>query len=254
MAEMEQAFPHLRNAPIVEAVIDFRARPNVIWDQERIAAVVRERLKEFPEVQPLRGWEQQFQTEPGKTIEGSTRDLGWIGMILKSTDNLRVAQIHREGVSYSRLKPYPNWSIFSREAVELWELYRELTGPLEISRIGVRYINRIDIPITGADLGKYFRQPPQSPPGVTIPFSHFVYSDVFSIVEMECSIRLVRTIQPPLPPVNTSPGLIVDIDVSTTKALPTDDDIVVQRLTEMRWWKNKIFFATITDNLQRQFS
>lgn len=45
--------------------------------------------------------------------------------------------------------PYPGWENFFQRFVRDWELWKRVVGHQHVIRIGVRYINRIDIPITG---------------------------------------------------------------------------------------------------------
>lgn len=44
------------------------------------------------------------------------------------------------------LRPYSNWEDFSTAAFNYLEKYIALAKPLLITRIGLRYINRVDLP------------------------------------------------------------------------------------------------------------
>ncbi|MFZ2798653.1 MAG: TIGR04255 family protein, partial [Syntrophorhabdus sp.] len=64
------------------------------------------------------------------------------------------------------------------------------------------------------------------------------------------NVNIIKTIQPSTKPNEEDLGLIIDIDVFTTKKLPIDCDILLGHLEEMRWLKNKVFFGNITENLR----
>ena len=252
-SQIETDFPYLKNAPIVEAVVDFRAAATTPWDADGLAKALKGRLPDFPSIKPQRRQLQEFRAEVGQPPKAFVKDLGVLGFVLTSKDQRRIAQFDSQGASYSRLKPYPKWTVFAKEAVDIWRLYRDLRKPTEVARIGVRYINRIDLPSDDCNLGAYFRDPPMSPVGFPIPFANFMYQALFAVPDTPYSIRLIRTIQPSAPPSIRRPGLIIDLDVFTTRPLPADKGTMERRLAEMRWLKNKVFFATITDEAENQF-
>jgi uncharacterized protein (TIGR04255 family) len=82
-----------------------------------------------------------------------------------SADEKYVAQFRRDGFSFSRLAPYTAWEDVFGRAATLWKLFYELTQPIEVSRIAVRTINRILVPVPVSDLSKYLTAPPSVPPG-----------------------------------------------------------------------------------------
>ena len=63
---------------------------------------------------------------------------------------------------------------------------------------------------------------------------------------------MIQTSQPPTPPEN-APGLIVDIDVFTTTTTELDDAVIDERLGEMRWLKNKAFYAVLENQMIERF-
>jgi hypothetical protein len=48
--------------------------------------------------------------------------------------------------------------------------------------------------------------------------------------------------------------LILDVDVFTTQPLEPKLGTLEERLTEMRWLKNKVFFGSVTSSAIRSFS
>jgi len=66
-------------------------------------------------------------------------------------------------MTYSHLPPYSNWNAFRDEVRPLWERYVEFVKPEAVTRIALRYINRIYIPQTVYELSDYFRLYPQIP-------------------------------------------------------------------------------------------
>jgi uncharacterized protein (TIGR04255 family) len=95
----------------------------------------------------------------------------------------------------SRLPDYPKWEEFATEALSLWGKYAALTKPVEIQRIGVRFINRIPIPAQAGDLNDYLVNAPKSWGSFPVPFAGFVHSDTFSVPDTNYLIHVVGLLQ-----------------------------------------------------------
>ena len=141
--DLAETFPHLSKAPIVEAVIDIRVVPSVKWDEICLQSDLKQRLPDFPKVEPLR--EARYQLTIGKQNNPTVEDLGCVGFKCQSSDNLHIAQFNKEAFVFSRLKPYLDWAQLRQEALRLWAIYFELLKPREVIRIGLRFINCIYI-------------------------------------------------------------------------------------------------------------
>ena len=170
--------------------------------------------------------------------------MGWRGLRCESADRLHVAQFNRDGFAFSRLAPYESWNQFQQEGLRLWQLHRELVQPAEVQRLGLRFINRIVIPQEGPRLEDYLEAPPKLPRDVDLPVAGFLHHDTLTVPGHEYGINFIQTVQPPQGP--DTGGLILDIDVFTTRPFSVDQDALERHLSEMRWLKNKVFFGSIT--------
>jgi uncharacterized protein (TIGR04255 family) len=161
-----------------------------------------------------------------------------------STDNkLYIAQFTRDGLVFSRLRPYNDWESFSAEARRLWRIFIELAAPSRVERLAVRFINRI----TGATLNNlkdYLEEPPTCPS--SLPLSGFMYQSTFKVPDRPLEIGVVKMIQPALPVLPQEPGLILDIAVATNSPIACDEQVLDGILPEMRCLKNRIFFELLT--------
>ncbi len=239
--DLAEQFEHLTNAPIVEAVIHWRARSEKKPEPEVLLERLKEKLPDYPNSQ--RRQELGFGGEIGP--DGSSIQIkhpSWHGFRFDTADKLQVAQFTRNGFAFSRLKPYQDWEQFEAEARRLWRIYCELTQPSEVQRLGVRFINLIT-PVSPDELPDLLAVPPRSPKSMDLPLEGFMHQSVFDIPGHPYNLNLIQTIQPPSPPQSESFGLILDIDVFTTGPVEFDD--VPSRLTEMHWIKNKAFFTFV---------
>jgi len=248
--DLGQAFPHLNKAPILEAVIEIRTRAEAPWEEASITQSLKSQLPDYPGLLSLNQMRQQFTFGAELTPQASTHDLGWSGLRLQSADKLHVAQLKRDGFSFSRLAPYETWEQLEGEANRLWLIYVQLAKPLEVHRLGVRFINKIPMSLNSTKLEDYIQPHPETPNGLDLPFSNFLHRETLIVPGYDYGINLTRTLQR----TEEGAGIILDIDVFTTQPSQLDEAERERRLTEMRWLKNKCFFGTITkgalENLQ----
>lgn len=236
----------LSRAPIVEAVIDLRAKPTANWEPEELKALLKRELPDYPVVQTQRAFKTELKATAGKPPEQNLIDLGWSGLMLTSADKLQVVQFQKEGFAFSRLAPYKDWVTFSTEALRLWAIYVKVMKPQAIQRMGVRFIDRMLFPADGLKLKDYIFELPQPLESIGLVSRGFLYRDTLAVPDTEYIISIIRTIQPSE---GTPPKLpvILDIDVFTNNPAELDGSLICHKLEEMRWLKNKTFYSIVTD-------
>jgi uncharacterized protein (TIGR04255 family) len=248
-----ESFQHLLRAPIVEAVIDIRARPAAVLEEAMLKSQLEAKLSGYEFLDSQREIRQDFTLEPGKPPSTMIRDLGWKGIRLRSSDKPHIAQFNRDGFVFSRLEPYQSWEQLYDESMRLWRMYVDLAHPVEIHRIGLRFINRIQLPPGESHLEDYMEPAPVLPRGLDLPFCGFMHQDTLVVPDHPYTINVIKTIQPPSAPGSAGLGLILDIDVFTMQGFELDEALLEQRLLEMRWLKNKVFFGSVTPNVLELF-
>ncbi len=244
----DEKFPPLSKASVTEAVIEFRTRAILAWEEERLDTGLRERLPEYPQRQLKHLQEGTFQF--GSSPEARINDLGRF-IVATSEDGRQVIQFHRDRFVFSRLAPYNHWEAFQAEGLRLWHLHCELAAPNEIQRVGVRFINQFPMQ-AGADFDDFFHAAPKMPAGLEqLPLSGFLHRESFVVPGYPYGINLIRTVQPSPQEELGAAQLILDIDVFTTEPLPLDEEPVKGRLREMRWLKNKVFFGSVSKKIMK---
>lgn len=249
--DLDEKFPHLARAPIVEAVVQWLARAGKPLSPEELRAQLVERLPDYPDIQAQRALSLEAQFQAGGLSRHVQQDT-WLGFRCISADKLHIAQFTRDGVVFSRLKPYGDWQAFSSEAMRIWKLFVELAQPTEVQRLGVRFINSIAaMGIT--DLRKYLARPPASLESLGLPVTTFLWQSRHAVPGQPFELNLVQTIQPTMTPQADGLGLILDIDAFTTQAFPPRDEIVAEYLAKLRWLKDKAFFSLLKKSAVKLF-
>lgn len=253
--KIDEAFEHFPKAPIVEAVIDIRARAAAAFEESSVRTYLEARLNGYSFLDSRREFrhELQLEVEDGKPPSQKLHDLGWKGLRFRSADEKHMAQFNRDGFVFSRLEPYTDWQQLSSEGLKLWKVFKELAQPAEIHRIGLRFINRVLLPQGEIRFEDYMQPAPVSPVGMDLPFQGFMHHDTLAVPGHPYAITVIRTIQ--LPPHSGGLGvaLILDIDVFTIQGFELDEAMLVHRLKEMRWLKNKVFVGSVTDKAREVF-
>jgi len=236
-------------APIQEALLDFQvALPpgSENLDLRLFGQGIEER---FPESQKRIELVQHLQFADGKDSPPPARKVS--GFLFTSKANGKIVQARRDGFTFNKLRPYSKWSEFKIEAQELWQRYVAFAQPVAIKRIGLRYINRIEIPEQTEDLRRLCMLFPELPAGV--PGVWFEYFQRFASQLEDNVVSIVTlSIDPDSP--QSKAAIILDIDViKTIDILPSNDSQIWSFCEEMRDLKNGIFNASLTEEAKQLF-
>ena len=241
-----EKFEHLKNAPIVEAVVSIHARPERPLVEKELLRLLGAKLPDYPTFVSQNESSVTFQMTKDGPASPSGQSLSWKGVRFQSADNLHLAQFNKDGFVFSRLAPYAEWNQLSNEAFRLFAMFVEVARPREIQRIGLRFVNRFAMPPGENQFEQYIQPHPQPPLGLDLPFAGFFHQDSFAVPGLPYGINIGRTIQPPMPPHLLGVGLIIDADVFTSVPFEFDLERTKRHLADMRWLKNKVFFGSIT--------
>ena len=251
--DVDEKFPALPHAPSVEAIIDIRATPENRPDEESLKNFVQKKFCDYLFRDSQREIQYQVIVSPNQPPNQTIQDRGWKGLRFQSKDQKYIAQFNRDGFTLSRLEPYQSWDLFRTEAMRLWDGYAEFVKPGQIHRVGLRYVNRIQLPAGELNFEDYLDVAPSTPKILDFPISGFMHQDSVVVPNSPYAINIIKTIQPPNLMAGIGLGLILDIDVATTQPFDYEDIRLKSHLAEMRWLKNKVFFCTITTKSQGMF-
>ena len=259
MNETTPPFPHLSKAPIVEAMIDFRVRLPEDFDIACFKALHPQFQAEYPKVEDKKLVEHLLEQMPGKDVTHSVKDHGIHGYFFRSADDANIVQFRRDGFTFNRLKPYTSWEQVFPEATRFWKLYVETCRPIDISRIAVRYINRLMLPGPQLEFTEYLAAPPALPGGETSSLakfdaplaatpqlvSGFVSRVVINDADSHITAAVVQALEPPSE--DRYIPVILDIDVFQQNVSNLSPDAVLTRFEKLRDMKNRAFFGSITN-------
>jgi uncharacterized protein (TIGR04255 family) len=208
-------FPRpLSRDPIQEAVFDFRASGTAITSGAEFEKVGSLLSTSFPKLEVRRKLATKIEFNEGKLVT-TNEDEGFFGLFLKSDDDQTIAQFRPNGFTLNRLKPYTGWDSLLPRVLELWDTYVSIAKPEHVSRIALRYINRLDVPVD-QDQGTM----------------------------ANISQQLLQS--SPL-------AIMLDIDAYSNGPFSADRESIKPVLERLRDFKNRIFFESLTETTLRLY-
>ena len=159
-------------APVSEAVCEFRFDPSQPWDST-VLGLVYDRLKQYyPKKKQEIGLSFEIQGTPQKVqqqIGNPTPRMQFL-----SEDERSLIQLSTDALSINKLKPYHNWAAFKETILSALNAYVAVNEPKGIRRVGIRYINRIEIPQPMVKIEDYLLAAPTVPAPLPQEFASWV--------------------------------------------------------------------------------
>ncbi|MFN3475811.1 MAG: TIGR04255 family protein [Blastomonas sp.] len=234
------------SAPIIEAVVELRY-PDVSLEKiRRCSDVLSNHYDNRVEENQIEG-NLDFSKRSAKF-----RDLP-PKIKLTSSDQVDAFTITINNATWTRLAPYENWTnFFLRIKNDLPKFLKSLGHP-PISRIGMRYINRIDFPMQDGvgyheDYLKY--QLVTSP--ILDPNNGFTWTLQKDFTDLDLTaVVKSATVKPEIPGYG---AVLFDIDVSRLEISGSKYEAIIDALCDMRQLKNKIFEDGISEKARMLFN
>lgn len=236
-----------RNDPIVEAVCEFRLTQDTPWDLT-IPGLFYEKVKhEFPHREQRVVQEIDFVQEP----QGFQQRVRTTERVLLFTENQKVLiQLGPRLLVVNALKPYPTWQGFKPRIEMAWNHLRDVVEVRDLERIGLRYINRVELPAQAVELEEYFEFYPfigKRLPQHMVSFIarvEFPYADDRD----QCRVQLTPALGG-----GEKSVVILDIDyfLAHPRAVAVSD--ALQWVEEAHSKVEEVFEGCITDRLRKEF-
>jgi uncharacterized protein (TIGR04255 family) len=240
------------NPPIIEALLDIQVELPANIDLPRIEGFKKYVASTHPIVMKKNQWQTSFQLGNGDLPEIRDKTGGTIGYQYLAADRKNIIQARLDGFTVNLLRPYSNWDDLQSEAKARWREYCEIATPLSVTRLALRYINKIEIPMPIADFKEYLLTVPDVPSGIPQALSNFFMRVAIPNPKTQDIAFVTVSMEGELTPAKCLP-IIFDIDVFRQVDLPPDDGKMWEVFNTLREYKNDIFFASITQKTREMF-
>jgi uncharacterized protein (TIGR04255 family) len=240
-----QHYPH---APITEALVDLRVNPSDSVSLEKLKLFGKEIKASYPFESTRNVVQAEIKVSGGATTQTTTT-----GYLFHSGNREQAVQARIDGFTFSRFAPYDTWEQMVSEARRLWSSYYELIKPKSVTRLAVRYVNQINLPLGQGPLAfeEYLKTFPRVGEEAGQDVTQFLLRLVLPQPDLDATLILTEALVPGEP--STRLGVILDIDLfRETVVLPESPEIWTI-LDTFRARKNVYFEASITDRTRELF-
>ncbi len=242
---------HFPNPPIREALLDIRAA-----------------LPETAKIDDLAVFEEcvadSYPTKRVKTQGSATMRIGEsgqmeihrqnaepLGYLFTSRDGCQIVQARLDGFTLSRLPVYQSWDDLRAEAYRLWTEYTKIATPSTVSRVALRYINVIEIPMPFGDFREYVLTTPEIAPDLPqVLGSFFVRLEIPDPAGRGLAIIIETQGKP-----ETAERFpfVFDIDAIKEQEFDPYGESLWTALDELHNFKNEIFHRSMTKKAKDLF-
>jgi uncharacterized protein (TIGR04255 family) len=231
----------LTHPPISEALIDIRIA-GVEPTHDALTALRKSLESRYPRFEEQRAFEATLAPSKG-TVE--SKDQGFVGYFLYSEDNKTVVQLKTSGFTLNRLTPYTGGDVLVEEALRVWEMYANVVRPTAVTRLAIRYINKLQLPLReGDDLHRFLHAPPIVPEGLDNRVSDFLTRTVVHDAQEDITTIVMQALtlaaDGPVP-------FVLDLDVFKLETLPIESPVLAKQLLALRTAAKRAFFGSLTE-------
>jgi len=240
----------LSRAPITEALIDLRVEADPAMTLASLESFCTAVADRYPSRQPRADWSAEVQFSPdGPTLRSTVG--GTTGFLMRSADGRQVVQGRLDGFTFSRMRPYQSWDALREDARRLWTTYCANLQLRRVTRVAVRYINRIELLKPVGRLDQYFVTRPETGDEVPQDVSGLFMRLVMPVAQPRATAIVTLASQPEE---GDRQPFLLDIDVFVEQPFDPNDTEIWQLLDLLRGVKNSIFFGSITERALGMFS
>lgn len=249
-SNMNSKWPVFPNPPITEALLDIRCKlpPEVHLSS---LAILHDAIRDrYPNKRERKSFEANIQINPEGQMEVLAPPGQPDGYLFTSADGRQIVQARLDGFTFNRLKPYVRWETFRDEGKIHWRAYVEVARPEAISRVALRYINRIEAPLPLRDFREYVLTTPEIAPGLPQGLSNFLMRLEVPDPRSGNIAVITETMEPTK---NDRLPLILDIDVIREAVFDPRTEDYWEVFEQLHDFAEEIFFRTITDKARELF-
>jgi uncharacterized protein (TIGR04255 family) len=237
--------------PVTEAVIEVKVSHEItIEDIEKVASQL---CKSYPQKVIFNDLGIHITPQPsgGENVAVNSKPNRYQ---LSSDDQIDKVIVSQNALAIARLAPYLGWDALHKQFITAWKSWKKVAKTKPIARIGVRYINRIDIPLKDEkkiELEDYLNFYPKVPELSSLPMVEYLVQ-VTQPINNLWSATITSTVLPS--PLINNISLLLDIDLFRTEIIPLKDEDLWLAINDAREIKNSVFESCITRKTKEFFN
>jgi len=241
-----------RNSPIVEAVCEFRFAAESRYDVLIYGLVFDKVKSRYPNRRTRQQISLESEVGEGHVQQRIGNPVTTIQFV--SEDEKSLIQIDPDKVSFIRRSPYVSWEDFRQEIRRGIQNYSSVVSGRKLERIGLRYINRIELPEREVKLTDYLKAVPRIPdpqaPAVIRTWAQrqeIVYTENSAVMTVQAGSINDEEID--------GAAFLLDFDYATAEIIPSFDSVngLIEWLDIAHACIEIMFEASLTDTTRQLF-
>src|SRR5947209_7499109 len=237
------------NPPLVEVLCEFQFVADAAWDLTLLGQIY-DKLKDFfPKKLQL---PLNFAVAINSQINGQTGTAPMIPLVrFLDSDEKKLVQIGQNLLTVNHLNPYNSWDEFLPFIEKGFKIYCEVAKPKGLRHVGIRYINRIEVPRSNTSLESFFRIRPYIPPDLPQDIESFLIGVNLPYEDAKDALRIqLGTVNPDM-----SSMLVLSLEISYIFAKPGEIALedTLGRVDKAQKHIEEAFEACLTDELKQVY-
>lgn len=246
MSENGQAYSR---PPIIEAAVEFRCETMI---NEGLLNLANER---FAAVYPKGITVPHIAVHIDATTGVTSSSMPNVKKSYRrsASDEHDIALINPNGLVVAQSAPYLGWDKFFERIKRDFEIWRKAGINTKLIRIGMRFINRIDVPSSATEINPsdYLNISLTAPKSLGPTISYAVNGN-FSLSSSKSRLQVNSAIMLP-PPVPKYMSLLLDFDIGREIDVPQKEEDIIDLLSLLRHEKNSFFEQVVTEKAKELF-
>jgi uncharacterized protein (TIGR04255 family) len=245
---------HIPNPPIVEAVLDIDCDFPPNFDLRAAQPAIREAMRqEYPKHREQMLHQTQIRQEKDAPLQVQMEQQALNAVQLLKEDEKQLVQFRANGYSFNRLAPYEGLDVYFGEIERTWQIFKDITHPVLIRKVGLRTINRILLPIIneGVSIEDYFETSPRLPDKCGLAFAGFFQQHKAVDPRTQNQVDIILMAQPA-----EREKLPIILDINAFKEWPIPPEAwegILEHIRSLRDLKNNVFRNTLTEKCMNLF-
>ncbi len=218
-----------------------------------IQKLQKKAMKNYPLFQEMTDYNVEIRVDAGKPLPRVAGQLKWYH--LTTYDGVDQFLVHTDRITIVRKAPYISWENCYGRLVRDYDMCKSVLGFRKVSRLSVRYINRIDIPLrkdAKFDVSEYVNifasAPGFGPDKINQGQVRFGSRDE------NTGVALLVTAGNVDPVLINHASYVLDIDAIYDQDIPLKRDEQLEKFSALRQMKNEVFELLVTDKARELFN
>jgi uncharacterized protein (TIGR04255 family) len=236
----------------LEALLDIRVVPRPDAKVEDLAALDAEFLADYPDRKEKRkaSFELAINIKDGKVGPQAVASSHPQGFMYSDREQKNRVQVALDGFTQNVLAPYADFESLLTRARTNWTAFARAVKPRSISRIAVRYINKLHLPVT-ENIERNLLTFPVIPSAVPQLVSDFAIRMTLHKQSIAAHAIVNQVSQGNVD--DEGLQVFLDIDAVIERQIDVDDPTIWDKFEALRAYKNDIFFSFVSPSLMEKY-